>query len=587
MLRTPAGFIPVAVGVIFFASISAYANSYYNDKSPEGKAKYRLWQMFRDAVKGFKNTIRGVMSLFATIQLLAIYDLTYLLLPVSLSFGILSIFSRLLNRSIVNARKDMQDENEHFRTYLNNKWGTYKGLPTLPKTDTGKLDLEALAKNAYGFRYIEDECKLYYIHYNHELNQAEPVLILDKPTDVKTFLQSIQFTHRIYERSQPSLFEWNRLLPSHALDQYKAFLAGITKKVAGNKQSTAAIIGGFLTAIYGGLADGLYMYMGLSIITAMAPTMLLLIAPTSLVYALGCSVGRTHEEKDFQRTLRTTEQKTNLTLITKKIELKLVNHETITTEDLGELINAHETLYQTLKTSKTDAVLIGLRQALSIYIALVCNISAIALVSLVVFATPLPAVVALFTAAIGILLLIGSAIHSLATIKQYTAAQTTHYRENLEAIQAFNCNREIGEIPEFKYQPAPGITSFGTSDASRAGASGGMKDVKFELLASKLISDSDNHDLHNPLIWLFFIPSGIVFASTWLLRSLTKNRKDLFDEPDTKINTRKPVHKDSTQPPANPGPSSPSQSPRFWRPVSESDLKRAPSASLGPGLTAH
>ncbi|MCH9756129.1 MAG: hypothetical protein K0U37_02915 [Gammaproteobacteria bacterium] len=580
-LRTPEGIISTCATIIPLAFFSAFANSHYSSDTAAGKALYRGWQMFRDAVKGLRNAYRGTKSTLTAIRLLATQDFTYLLMPLGLLFGLISVGNRVWSRNMVNERKDMQDDNKSLLNILDN-WGSFRQLTALPKSD------EDLKKHGNGFRLItndEDPSKngLYYISYNYENKKTKAHHLIRERAGIDNFLIRLkQKTDDDTNPLRPSILQWRDLLPGIAEKHYAAFHKDIATKTHRNHQSLALQRRAYASASYAGFIDGLYMFMGLISMTALSSWALIVVSSVSVFFSAACILTRLHEEKTFQQNLVMSQQKTELSLTAKTVETHLaklieikaklmrleadgqstnnVDHIYLTrlqkkadialNKTLAEFHESRKKLHDASKVSTMDTILVGLRHALAAYTALVCMAFAASIFSVLLFATPLPEFVALAVVMTGAALFAGFTLYSLSVAKEHEKKQIKHNENKQETIYKFiekykNKSKEdlLKEFPEEGKQSAsqslfelgldvalPTYYLLSWTDILRALFSGLMKAVKLIFFGLALFDNLDSYDNSNPLLWLMIIPSAILFSFVWAGRALAKYHKDLFSD---------------------------------------------------------
>ncbi|ETO94498.1 hypothetical protein [Legionella oakridgensis] len=111
-MTTPGGALVAATGAITLIGFSLLANV-FNEKDKNAFKRYvaTLWPYFRDTLKGLKNAYKGVRSTMMVASIFAGQDLNYLIVPVGLVLGILSVFNRIWYRSMKDRRKVMMKEN--------------------------------------------------------------------------------------------------------------------------------------------------------------------------------------------------------------------------------------------------------------------------------------------------------------------------------------------------------------------------------------------------------------------------------------------------------------------------------------------
>lgn len=576
-MRTPEGLWVVALSVLPISILSAVANGYYSSETAQGKAFYRTWQSTRDATKGIKNALRGTKNTISALQLLTLQNFSYLLMPAGFSFAILSFANRLWNRRMVNRRKDLMDDNKQLVNRLD-QWGTFKKIFALPSEGSDEL-----AKHINGFRLVEDHRNpendgLYYISYNTDTKKAESHRIPLTADEIARLVKEIH-SSEIINPKKPSILQWDRLLPGIAKEYFLAFHQDMTERAFKNTQAKTEAHKCYASATYAGFIDGLYMFMGLITLCPMSPAVLGIVSCVSILFSAACILTRRHEESEYQKNLRITEEKAALALSAKALEIKLAElirlHEKLiesakelstpsvwnidqfnlrkTYDEANKIMaSAHadflhkrEKLYQSHIISTYDALLIGMRHALAAYTALVCGVFAAALVSWVLFSAAFPQVIALLTVATGMLLLVSSTIYAFNKAQRYNAEQAIHYENTGRSIEAFIMHEKDKPLSKlYKHLKSddnsllklglnislPVYAMFCWTDFARAGFSGILKAIKFIFL-SLTLAGVEGYE-HNQLIMsLLVIPTATCFALVWAGRALAKYHKDLFGEP--------------------------------------------------------
>lgn len=609
-LRTPQGIIEAAVGFIPLAFLSAFYSSYYGDKSVKGKFIYRSGQATRDSFKGLKNAIRGTKSTVRAASLVSGQHLNYLLMPLGLTFAALSVANRFWNRNMTNKRKDMMDHNNFLVEQLDT-WGTFHRLTSFPQDTSDSAD--PLEQYRHSFCLIEDEANpekngLYYIGYHYETEKTTHTLIFSEKEKIDAFLTALHTDTKIKNKDRPTIQQWRTLLPNAADNHFRAFLTGTQLRIQKNEQSKALQVMSYCSSAYGGLIDGLYMFMGLVSIAALPMPILMTVAAISFIFSITSILTRLHEEHLYQKTLRITQIKAEVALHEKDVEAKLaalvaLDHEPTSLSKkhalkeqvliaLDAFDTAQETLYQTNQLSIIDAIFIGLRQALAAHTAIVCSVFAVALISTVFFSTPLPAIVALLTAAIGVSLAIGLTIRSVYTTNIHTAEQNQKHTkkktttvEFIEKIKSkpikdlfkdypdIDTENETQNLRQLAFDVAlPAYTFFSWTDIYRAFFSGVMKGIKLAFFGLEITDHTDaadNADLsiqHILVMSILFVPAMLILGFIWSGRQFAKYHKDLFLDPpkkeaasdkvktsDTNDTSTKP-HTDLPAPPVEPPP---------------------------------
>ncbi|WP_133131903.1 hypothetical protein [Legionella sp. W10-070] len=122
-LMTSEGMVSAATGSIALIVFSMFANLFKdNDNSKDKSNAFKkyiaiAWPYCRDTLKGLKNAYKGVKSTLQVINSLGGQNLNFLIVPIGLALGGLSVINRLLYRSMVqNKRKVIKKANEDLLT---------------------------------------------------------------------------------------------------------------------------------------------------------------------------------------------------------------------------------------------------------------------------------------------------------------------------------------------------------------------------------------------------------------------------------------------------------------------------------------
>lgn len=110
-MMSPIGIIFTAVqssAIILFSILG----NYYSDKDPNYLKRILaiLWPYFRE-LKGLKNSYKGIRSFIQVINILGKHNVNFLILPLALPLGGLSVADRIWMRYVVNERKQFMKEN--------------------------------------------------------------------------------------------------------------------------------------------------------------------------------------------------------------------------------------------------------------------------------------------------------------------------------------------------------------------------------------------------------------------------------------------------------------------------------------------
>ncbi len=131
-LMEPGGALAGAASSITLIVFSMLANHFDDgDKNLFKKYIAVVWPYCRDTMKGLKNAYKGVRSAFTVMGLAGGQNLTYLITPVGLLLGGLSIINRTWTRQMVSQRKTMMKENAQLLKEIQNYEGTLENLELL------------------------------------------------------------------------------------------------------------------------------------------------------------------------------------------------------------------------------------------------------------------------------------------------------------------------------------------------------------------------------------------------------------------------------------------------------------------------
>jgi hypothetical protein len=125
---SPPGISAMLIEMGFLMTYSVLAQHYKNKKSKDDFQKFIAysWDYFRDLLKGLKNAYRAWETTFRVLGRLGRLDLSHLLLPIGLLFGVLSATQRILMRLVKQQRRDMIAMNKELLERLNISRGLTK-----------------------------------------------------------------------------------------------------------------------------------------------------------------------------------------------------------------------------------------------------------------------------------------------------------------------------------------------------------------------------------------------------------------------------------------------------------------------------
>ena len=107
-----AGIVTAALGSLAFITLALVANNH--DKKDKDSIKYHafvLWPYARDAMKGLRNTFRGVHSTLTLIHALDLNDFRQFIVPLSVLLGVVTVLNRILIRFNSSQRNKMMESN--------------------------------------------------------------------------------------------------------------------------------------------------------------------------------------------------------------------------------------------------------------------------------------------------------------------------------------------------------------------------------------------------------------------------------------------------------------------------------------------
>ena len=115
-MMTPVAMAVNAAGSIALIVLSALGNYCDDDKATE-KNEYKraiaaCWPYLRDGIKGLKNAFKGVRSTVQVISILSGQDLRYMIIPLGVVLGAVSVLNRSWYRRMKEKRLQMMDDNK-------------------------------------------------------------------------------------------------------------------------------------------------------------------------------------------------------------------------------------------------------------------------------------------------------------------------------------------------------------------------------------------------------------------------------------------------------------------------------------------
>jgi len=551
---TPEGVVAVAVESVFLIGFSLLANI-FSDESKCAFKKYvaLLWPYCRDGMKGLKNAYKGIRSTLQAAAMLSGENLRYLILPLGLSLGVLSVINRVCMRSCVY-------EPRKAKMKANNKlWQDVQNLE--PKLHIRSEFPEHYTK--YKNSYLLVERQLYYITFEGELeivflNDVEKFLASVKTLNPKNSETLFLFTEQIAEHitanggHKPSIInnEANRTILEAKIERMPA------------KISRWA----FLGAAYGGVVDGLYLYMGAIGLAVVAHPLFIMVTAFCAIFSGLCIATRVYEEYDFGRRLRETQASVEFALAGKKLEelfdqLQLISktaaasshqeperdliddslkeeHMSTFALAMKDFDTKRDYLRQQRRLSYTSAALGGLKNGLAAYSAIASVMFAVATIN-VMISVPFPPAFLLSCVIAGMACLIGFLAYALIKNRTHLPVKSAEENESYNKIYSLlkkmkNNQKEVIRLkPEevkstifdgMKVDPSPQFFFQEWFEVVRSffsGVSKGQKSVDYTL-NSMQESDSQGHYRDTPVMFIVTIFNSIIYAVVLALRALAR-----------------------------------------------------------------
>ncbi|WP_133131195.1 hypothetical protein [Legionella yabuuchiae] len=587
---TPGGALIAATEAITIIAFSLLANT-FKDNDPNAFKRYIaiLWPYVRDTMKGLKNGYKGVRSTMIAASLLSGQNVAFMIIPVGVLLGGLSVLNRLWYRRMVNKRKAMMAIND---TILSNikaleRWEA-EGCEVLaidkPPNEKTINELP-IKKNA---AYIFCDSKLFYINklfgqcIELTLTQEQYLALKEKLTPQPTSrpLSEVELsaitettTHK-HATIQSTLDEQNQFLNSN---RYK----------------------GLASQLYGGVVDGLYLYMGVLGLSVMVPQVFVAMAVICVVFTLACIVTRMYEEHAYQEKLKQSQAKLQFAICGKELEglctdaLNLIRNTepgaVATQEEFkaqeaiitafkakhDEFIERRNALSEQLKLSIASAALAGLRHGLAAYSAIASVLFATATVYAIIGAA-FPPVLIISAVLSGLACLIGFTAFSLYKNYHDQGEQDESLAENGATLDIL-----VNKIKEVKAESRDKINQIESSHVKNAiyesmevnpspqyqfqewfevvrslfsGLAKGQKSIDFTLNPLQEI-DEQGHYQETPVMLGLAAGSAVIFSVVLALRALARGigKPKLGEEPSSTANDSATANSVNIGPEARPG----------------------------------
>lgn len=427
-MMTPGGALAAATEAVVFMGFSFIANL-FDDKHKNKFIRYTaiLWPYCRDTFKGLKNAYKGVRSAFQALSVLGDKPLNFLIVPVGVTLGALSILNRIWYRRMISQRKDMMRENND--RLLNIKvlmhMAQEERLSFMEsKEEPTEANWHSL-EPAEGANLVSFNGQLYYI--NKTLSPA-----------------CVKLTHKEEALKALGLPPTDRPRPLTDAEKKAIKLLLYNKEdmeACFNKQTAflnSRRYRGLLSQAYSGVVDGLYLYMGALGVAILAPPVFAAMAVFSTLFTILCIVTRVYEERDYQRDLLASQKKVELAVLGKELqELCHCHSKTLlpkdddSLEELYRRIKAKAAEFEQkrmevadlLKVSTLSATLLGLRNGLFAYSALSSVLFATATI-MAILSVPCPPLFLITIVSLGVASLVVFTAHALYKAKRQQGTQS-------------------------------------------------------------------------------------------------------------------------------------------------------------------
>lgn len=557
-------------------------------KNPLIRSMAMIWPYVRDAFKGLKFAYKGVRSTVQVAHLMGL-DLRGMIFPIGLVLGVAAAANRIWYRNqVTEKRKEYQKINNVLLSRAQNL-GMDSRYDLLD--DTGIAD-DALQRQTL------------YLHINHESGFVEYRVINPLGEVVKGKLSIENDLHFNGLNPQGEVIALTLdTLSTYYRDQILTTTCNnghtATANTADNRLAIRQTIKDdsllpkrsvvIASALFGGFIDGLYTYMGAMGIAILSPQLFAAVLACCVIFTVICVINRYYEEDQFQKEFIRSAKNVELVLAAKDIEdsfsqlkalsrLNALNSRQVKkdidngltdspaireSERLDQeskqldvlLQNTQLPAFESVQTEYDEiyevstgrAILIGLRSGLYFYSAVSSIIFAYA-----AFCATFPPALLVTAIAIGIVSLIGFAIHAVIVNDEHSAKvnankavrsaeinlvtyvntikETFRLGEEIkptseEEHNALMDGMPIGPVPQLDYQPALEIV--------RSCCSGLPKGNKGLDFVGEYWLEPDSQGHYQEATWM--MPVGGVFSVfysiVYALRAFGKGFRGANDVP--------------------------------------------------------
>lgn len=442
-MLTQGGVLGASSASLAIIALSIVGNVFDDDhKNPVIRFMTTIWPYVRDGFKGLKFSYKGIRAAVQAAQLLGC-DARAIIFPAGLVLGLFAAYNRVWYRSqVTDKRKDYQKANNVLL-----KRAQRLGMnPVYDLAVAANVTVAQLQSQTVYLTLKSDDGILEY-----KVKDYDGALIQGKISIEKELLAKDANGISIKDLTLDIL-----------ISQYKDSILkatannGHTAKaniVDNRKHIRDAINGESLlpsryvvisSALFGGFIDGLYTYMGIIGLAVLAPQLLAAVVACCAIFNLICMVNRYYEEDQYQVDFERSAKNVELVLLAKEMQASFLALHKLSkivagikeTKNLEEAKKSREhcegqVLMDALDPNKENnlfdkfvslkdqydnlckistgrAVLIGLRSGIYFYSALSSVVFAYA-----AFCATFPPLLLVSAVAIGVLSLIGFAIHAV------------------------------------------------------------------------------------------------------------------------------------------------------------------------------
>ncbi len=549
-MLTPAGMAAAAIESITIIAFSILANI-FDDKDKNAFKRYVavVWPYCRDTMKGLKNAYKGVRSTLQAAGMLVGQDLRYLMVPVGLVFGALSILNRIWYRQMKDQRKSMQKDNADLLLEIqaNCRFHWMECVPG--NTSSYKNSYILVGQQLY---YVKPDGTIDIVVLSHVERFLDDLKKLNTGNK-KTLYLTEELTQNLITANSGHIA--TRVFDAETCAEFRQRIG---------KQSAGVRTQAFFSQAYSGVVDGLYLYMGAMGLAALAPPVFMVMTVFSVIFTLTCIATRMYEEYEYQRKLVSTQAEVELAICGKELEVLFATlqgiseqlsdpidesvREALTAEQqaimkalenkMEQFETAQKFLHSQVTLSYKAAALAGLKNGLAAYGAIASVMFAVATVTAILMVAFPPALLIACMVA-GMACLFGFLAHSLISNYWHLQKQrpqepepNTQLSELLKSIK--DKRKEVRELKPTEIKeaildgmvvdPSPQFFFQEWFEVFRSLFSGiakGQKSVDYTLNPLQEVDDRGHYHDSSIMLWVSAI-SSMVYAVGLALRAYAR-----------------------------------------------------------------